>query len=54
MQCGIITNIIVIKSLSVLKLLTTKDQSLLLHRNSLLFSNFGLEIINRLPFFDFH
>lgn len=36
MECGIVTDIVVVNSLSVLKLLTTKDDALLFRRDTLL------------------
>merc|ERR1719167_1857588 len=46
MKCRFFLNVVVTQSTSIFKLFTSKDQSLLIRRNSFLILNLGLHIFN--------
>ncbi len=52
MQSAFLLNVVIAQGAAVLQLLSGKNQSLLIGRNSLLVLNLGLDIVNRVGGFD--
>jgi len=53
MQRGLLLDVVVGQSATVLQLLTSKDQTLLIGRDTLLVLNLGLDVLNGVRCFDF-
>ena len=47
MQCALLHNVVVAQCAAILKLLASKDQSLLVWRDALLVLDLGLDVLNR-------
>ena len=47
MQCALLHNVVVAQRAAILKLLASKDQSLLVWRDTLLVLDLGLDVLNR-------